>query len=113
VSNKGTKIVLLGKRTEAGESLEMILTEVFPNNIPKEFIHNFSITIDDGEVIDIPNEMLPEFIEIQHPVEILKSINIKYAKVDIIECVLDLERIKSFVTEETSAILKNIFTEDT
>ena len=108
MSNKGTKIVLLGKRTEDGESLDMILTEVFPNSIPKDFVHNFSITIDDGEVIDIPNEMLPDYIEVQHPVDILKSINIKNAKVDVIEVVLDLESIKTYVTTEADTILNNI-----
>lgn len=113
MSNKGTKIVLLGKRTEDGESLEMILTEVFPNSIPKDFVHNFSITIDDGEVIDIPNEMLPDYIEVQHPVDILKSINIKNAKVDVIEVVLDLESIKTYVTTEADTILSNIFPDET
>jgi len=109
VPNKGTKIVLLGKRTTNGESLQMILTEVFPNSIPKEFIHAFSITLEDGEMINIPNEMLPAHIEIQKPVDILEKINIKNANVEIIECVLDLEKLKVFVTEHTDTILSKIF----
>ena len=113
VSNKGTKIVLLGKRTEQGESLEMILTEVFPNSIPKEFIYNFSITMEDDEMIEIPNDMLPDIIEIQRPVDILKSINIKNAKVSVIECVLDLEKLKEFVTAGSDSILNNIFDDNT
>ena len=114
MANKGTKIVLLGKRTEQGESLEMILTEVFPNSIPKEFVYNFSITLaEEGEVIEIPKKMLPEFIEIQHPVDILKSINIKHAKVEIIEVILDLEKIKAFVSEGADDILSNIFDKNT
>ena len=113
VSNKGTKIVLLGKRTEQGESLVMILTEVFPNNRPKEFIYNFSIIMEDDEMIEIPNDMLPDIIEIQRPVDILKSINIKNAKVSVIECVLDLEKLKEFVTAGSDSILNNIFDDNT
>lgn len=91
----------------------MILTEVFPNSIPKEFIYNFSITMEDDEIIEIPNEMLPDIIEIQRPVDILKSINIKNAKVSVIECVLDLEKLKEFVTAGSDSILNNIFDDNT
>lgn len=91
----------------------MILTEVFPNMIPKEFVHNFSITLEEeSEVIEIPKKMLPETIDIQNPVGILRSINIKNAKVEIIEIILNLEKIKSFVVEGTENILSNIFDED-
>jgi len=91
----------------------MILTEVFPNSIPKEFIYNFSITMEDNEMIDIPHEMLPDVIEIQRPVDILKEINIKNAKVSVIECVLDLEKLKTFVTSQSDNILNNIFNDNT
>ena len=109
MSNKGTKIVLLGKRSTTGESLQMILTEVFPNSIPKEFVYAFSVTLEEGEVIDIPNEMLPDHIEIQNPVDILKHINIKNANIDIIECILDLEKLSEFVTDHADNILSKIF----
>jgi hypothetical protein len=69
--------------------------------------------MEDDEMIDIPNEMLPDVIEIQYPVDILKAINIKNAKVSVIECVLDLEKIKSFVTTQSDSILNNIFDDNT
>ena len=67
------------------------------------------LTLEDGEMINIPNEMLPAHIEIQKPVDILEKINIKNANVEIIECVLDLEKLKVFVTEHTDTILSKIF----
>ena len=48
MSIKSTKVVLLGRKTEGGETLTNLVGSIFPTEVPVEFIYSVNLIFDKG-----------------------------------------------------------------
>ena len=110
--DKSTKIVLLGKRTKEGENLNHLIKGILPQSLPNSFIYEMSFTYNDDHIYQIDKEDYPDTINLNDPQELVNHIHYKYPEsLDVIEIILNLDCIKSFLTDKSSEILNKIFNE--
>jgi len=112
VPNKSTKIVLLGKRTKEGENLNHLIKGLLPQSLPNDFIHEMSFTYNDDHIYQIDKEDFPDTVNLNNPEELVNHIHYKYPEsLNVIEIILNLDFIKSFLIDKSSKILDKIFKE--
>lgn len=107
---KGTpKVVLLGKQTnskDADSSIKNILSEIGPSDIPCEFLHTIVINTEDGNKYKISDSK--QDISYAHIEKYIATLGLK-EPIESIEIVVDLDKIKRHLEEESNSVLKQIF----
>lgn len=107
MSYKSTRVVLLGRRSEDGESLTELLGSIFPTELPIEFIHQVNLIFENGQITEVPPSKLKKSIKLEEPSLLLKELGIKNS-LETMEIVIDLSTIQHKITEESTLILKKI-----
>tara|TARA_Y100001937_G_C7117050_1_gene330655 strand:- start:2 stop:334 length:333 start_codon:yes stop_codon:yes gene_type:complete len=104
MSFKSTRVVLLGRKTDEGESLSNLLGSIFPTEVPIEFIYKINLIFDSGETTEVLPEKLENPIYLDDPGFLLQELNIN-KPLDTLEVVIDLPSIKEKLSQATSTIL--------
>jgi len=108
MSKKSTKIVLLAKRTKGGDSLREILLDVFPKEIPIDFIYMINLVYENNQLYEVPLDLFKKSIKMDSIQTIVEAAEFK-KEVDSVEIVLDLAKIKKFMNKNTKSLFANVF----
>ena len=110
MSNKETKIVVLGKSTSVSKDSKRreILKDLDASDVPKEFIEVIKVYLSDGEIIPFEVNDIVETFSLDQLKEFLQERKINH-KVDLVEIYLDMDLIFTKLESTTNNIFKNYF----
>ena len=102
--------MLLGRKTNEGESLSELLGSIFPTEVPIEFIHKINLIFDSGETTEVLPSKLKNPVYLDDPGALLHDLNVRKS-LDTLEVVIDLPLIKEKLTTTTADILDKFIEE--
>ena len=110
MSNKETKIVVLGKSTSVSKDSKRreILKDLDASDVPKEFIEVIKVYLSDGEIIPFEVNDIVETFSLDQLKGFLQERKINH-KVDLVEIYLDMDLIFTKLESTTNNIFKNHF----
>ena len=110
MSNKETKIVVLGKSTSVSKDSKRreILKDLDASDVPKEFIEVIKVYLSDGEIIPFEVNDIVETFSLDQLKEFLQERKINH-KVDLVEIYLDMDLIFTKLESTINNIFKNHF----
>lgn len=102
------KIVLLGKQSkiEDKDLVNTILSKIEPSELPTEFLHKVIINTVDGSSYTVNDKQ--KYISYANIEKYVRKLGIK-EDIESIEIVIDLDKIRQHLEQETNSILENIF----
>ena len=105
-----TRVVLLGKSTttDSKKLHKEILNTISPTEIPKKFIDSIDVSFDDGQTIPFTTEGLKGHFSMEEVKEFLRTHDIK-GRVELVEIVLNLDRVTANLKERSSDFLAKFF----
>lgn len=104
MSIKSTKVVLLGRKTEGGETLTNLVGSIFPTEVPVEFIYSVNLIFDKGPTVEIPGEEIDYPIELAEPNALLDYMDIQ-KNLKVLEIIIDLDAVSNKLNTTTTSIL--------
>ncbi len=104
MSFKSTRVVLLGRKTDEGESLSNLLGSIFPTEVPIEFIYKLNLIFENGESTEVLPDKLLNPVYLDEPGILLAELSIN-KPLDTLEVVIDLNSIKEKLSIASSNIL--------
>jgi hypothetical protein len=110
VARKSTRILLLGKKTEDGKTLQEYITESLPQEVPLEYIHKVSCELDDI-TIEITPDQLSQPIDLNDLTAIYNVLG-KNEFIKTLEIIIDLQKVQDKLQEESSTFLNKTFPEN-
>jgi len=109
MENKSTRIVLLGKKTKKGETLQDMFTEVLPNSIPKKFCHSVTAVYGDNSEYKIPFNKLSEKLPVKSDEHFFENLDLADKdEIVALEIILDLDNLKEFLDSRSEQIFNTI-----
>lgn len=110
MSNKETKIVVLGKSTGMTKDSKRreILKDMNASDVPKEFIDVIKVYLTDGEVIPFEVTNLVDTFSLDDLRDFLQHRKIN-DRVDLVEIYLDLDLVFTNLESKTNSIFKKHF----
>jgi len=108
MTEKSTRIVLLAKRTEGGDALREILLDVFPKEIPVDFLYMVNLVYEDDKIFEVPLKVFKKTLKLGSVQKIIEIAEFK-KEVDCVEIVLDLAKVKKFMTKTSDSLFANVF----
>ena len=111
MSFNSTRIMLLGKKTQDGKTLQEFMPEQFPVEVPIEHIFSIKvITVEDKKIELDPDELVTP-LDLQDLASFYKTFRIK-EHVNTIEICIDLQSLEDKMLLESLNIIDNIFPKD-
>ena len=111
MSYKSTRIMLLGKKTKDGKTLQEFMSETFPVEVPVEYIFSIKVTTGKEEVLELDPEELITPIDLQDLSSFYKNYRLS-EHINIVEIILDLQAVEDKMLVETSSFIDKIFPKD-
>ena len=111
MSKKSTHIMLLGKKTKDGKTLQEFMPEKFPVEVPVEHIFSIKVVTGEDKKIELDPDELITPLDLQDLASFYKLFKIK-EHVKQIEVYLDLQSIQDKMLLESSQFIENIFPKD-
>lgn len=110
MSNKETKIVVLGKSTGMTKDSKRreILKDMNASDVPKEFIDVIKVYLTDGEIIPFEVTNLVDTFSLDDLRDFLQQRKIN-DRVDLVEIYLDLDLVFTNLESKTNSIFKKHF----
>jgi beta-N-acetylglucosaminidase len=105
-----TKVVLFGKSTtlKTKELHKSVLNQIEPTEIPKEFICNINLVMDDEQQVAFKIADSSGKFSIEEIKQFLVDKGVSN-KVTFIEITIDLDKIATTLTEKTDSFLEKFF----
>jgi len=111
MSYKSTKILLLGKKTQEGKTLQEFMPEQFPAEVPSEYIFSIKVVTAEDKTIELDPDELITPLDLQDLASFYKRFRLK-EHVNTIEIYLDLQSLQDKMLLESSTFIENIFPKD-
>ena len=111
MSNKSTRILLLGKKTQEGKTLQEFMPEQFPVEGPAEYIFSIKIITGKDKKIELDPDKLITPLDLQDLSSFYRQFKLK-EHIDTIEVYLDLQLIQEKMLKVSSKFIENIFPKD-
>ena len=111
MSYKSTKILLLGKKTQEGKTLQEFMPEQFPVEVPSEYIFSIKVKTAEDKTRELDPDELITPLDLQDLASFYKRFRLK-EHVNTIEIYLDLQSLQDKMLLESSTFIENIFPKD-
>tara|TARA_B100002019_G_C20721155_1_gene334846 strand:+ start:106 stop:441 length:336 start_codon:yes stop_codon:yes gene_type:complete len=110
VAKKSTRILLLGRKTEDGKTLQEYMTESLPQEVPLEYIHKVNCELDDMTIELTPKE-LSQPIDLNDLTAIYNVLG-KNEFIKTLEIIIDLQKVQDKLRKESTDFLNKNFPEN-
>lgn len=113
MSARGTpKVVLVGKQKNHQDYVDIcnIISDIRPNQIPREFLHAVLVTTLSNHCHELSNKQLINGVDYENIERYLQDLGIRLPDVQLVEIVIDLDRAQKALKKEVS-ILDTILNE--
>lgn len=113
MSTRGTpRVVLVGKQKNHQDYVDIcnIISDIRPNQIPREFLHTVFITTQNNRCHELSSKQLSNGVDYENIERYLLDLGIRLPDVQLVEIVIDLEGAQRALKKEVS-ILDTILNE--
>lgn len=100
------RVVLVGKQKNHQDYVDLcnIISDIRPNQIPREFLHTVLVTTQNNHRHELSSKQLSNGVDYENIERYLIDLGIRLPDVRLVEIVIDLERAQKALNQEVSML---------